>query len=283
MKSVTLTPSATCQLLEKLGHTPNRRLGQNFLIDGNIVRKSIELADVSKEDTIIEIGPGLGTLTTSLLETGATVYAIERDKTLFNYLQETVVPLANQRLYLMEGDALDHPLAGFLPSSVQPFKIVANLPYAISTPWIDQVLGQNPPDKMVLMLQKEAAQRYSSKEGSKQFGAISVFLQSAYHTHLGHNVASSCFYPKPDVGSSLLCLEKKKNIFLFSKKTKQLIRNLFQHRRKQIGSALKTFPEEPRNKWLNDLAEEGFSSKSRAEDIPTSLWQKLENHLQSSL
>jgi 16S rRNA (adenine1518-N6/adenine1519-N6)-dimethyltransferase len=282
MKSETLTPSATCQLLEKLGHTPNRRLGQNFLIDGNIVRKSIELANVSKEDIIIEIGPGLGTLTASLLETGATVYAIERDKTLFNYLQKTIVPLANQRLHLMEGDALDQPLAGF-PSSGQPFKIVANLPYAISTPWIDKVLNQNPPDKMVLMLQKEAALRYSSKEGSKQFGAISVFLQSAYHTYMGHNVASSCFYPKPDVGSTLLCLEKKKDIFLFSKTTKKLIRNLFQHRRKQIGSALKMFPEEPRNKWLNDLAEESFSSKSRAEDIPIPLWQKLENHLQSSL
>ncbi len=278
MKSMTLTPSATCQLLEKLGHTPNHRLGQNFLIDGNIVRKSIELANVSKEDIIIEIGPGLGTLTISLLETGATVYAIERDKTLFNYLEETI-PLANRRLHLMEGDALDHPLAGFLPSSDQSFKIVANLPYAISTPWIDKVLNQNPPDTMVLMLQKEAAQRYCSTEGSKQFGAISIFLQSAYHIHLGHNVAASCFYPKPDVGSSLLCLQKKKDIFLFSEITKKRIRNLFQHRRKQIGSTLKTFPEEPRDKWLNHLREEGFSSRNRPEDIPIPLWQKLEDYL----
>jgi 16S rRNA (adenine1518-N6/adenine1519-N6)-dimethyltransferase len=180
---------------------------------------------------------------------------------------------------LIEGDALDHPLAGFHFSSDQPFKIVANLPYAISTPWIDRVLNQNPPDKMVLMLQKETAQRYCSTEGSKQFGAISVFLQSVYHTQLGHNVAASCFYPKPEVGSSLLCLEKKKDIFLFSETSRKLIRNLFQHRRKQIGSMLKTFPELLGDKWLKDLVAKGFSSQSRAEDIPVSLWQKLDGYL----
>ncbi|MBL4574749.1 MAG: ribosomal RNA small subunit methyltransferase A [Opitutaceae bacterium] len=276
---MTLTPSGTRQLLEELGHLPNKRLGQNFLIDGNIVRKSVELAKVTKEDIIVEIGPGLGTLTTSLLATGATVYAIEMDKALFQHLMTEVFPMADERLHLIEGDALDHPLANFSPSADQPFKIVANLPYAISTPWIEKILTVNPPEKMVLMLQTETAQRYVSTEGSKQFGSISIFLQSVYDTNLGHKVASSCFYPKPDVGSSLLCLERKKDIFLFSKTAKTLIRNLFQHRRKQLGARLKTFPEESGTKWLNDLEENGFSAQNRAEDIPISLWQKLNGYL----
>src|SRR5476649_3092105 len=107
-----LSPSATRDLLAKLGHQPKRFLGQNFLVDGNIVRKSLELAQVTPGDTVVEIGPGLGTLTAALLEAGADVWAVEKDRTLHAHLTETLAPLFPQTFHLTEGDAVELPLAG---------------------------------------------------------------------------------------------------------------------------------------------------------------------------
>src|ERR1044072_2991886 len=122
-----LTPKSTRELLAQLGHEPKRFLGQNFLVDGNIVRKSLELGAVGPGDLGIEIGPGLGTLTRPLLDAGAEVWAVERDWGLHKHLAATLAA-ANPRLHLMEGDAVEHPLAGFAPPPGKPFKIVANLP-----------------------------------------------------------------------------------------------------------------------------------------------------------
>src|SRR3954466_12623252 len=135
-----LSPSTTRELLARLNHQPKRFLGQNFLVDGNIVRKSLELAGVQAGDTVVEVGPGLGTLTSALLAAGAEVWAVEKDRQLHAHLLETLVP--NQpRLHLLEGDAMEHPLADLPVDRTPAFKIVANLPYAISTPWMDAVLG----------------------------------------------------------------------------------------------------------------------------------------------
>src|SRR5882762_7388828 len=107
-----LSPSATRDLLAQLNHQPKRFLGQNFLVDGNIVRKSLELAGVAPGDAVVEIGPGLGTLTSALLEAGAEVWAVEKDRQLHAHLAETLGP-AHPSLHLLEGDAVEHPLAGF--------------------------------------------------------------------------------------------------------------------------------------------------------------------------
>src|SRR6266568_9411636 len=107
-----LTPSATRDLLSQLGHQPKRFLGQNFLVDGNIVRKSLELGGVRAGDIVVEIGPGLGTLTSALLESGASVWAVEKDRTLHEHLLQTLVPRFLDTLHLLEGDAVEHPLAG---------------------------------------------------------------------------------------------------------------------------------------------------------------------------
>ena len=136
-----LSPSATRELLARLGHQPKRFLGQNFLVDGNIVRKSLELADVKPGDAVVEIGPGLGTLTSALLEAGAEVWAVEKDRQLHAHLEETLVRQYPSTLHLMEGDAVEHPLAAIDPVRAKSFKVVANLPYAISTPWMDAVLS----------------------------------------------------------------------------------------------------------------------------------------------
>lgn len=271
-----LTPSATRELLEKLGHTPKRFLGQNFLVDGNIVRKSLELAETKPGDRVVEIGPGLGTLTRALLEAGAEVWAVEKDRHLFEHLNDTLHPQFPERLHLTEGDGVELPLAN-LPATLATsgFKVVANLPYAISTPWMDAVLSGPLPERMVLMLQQEAAQRYAAHPGSKQFSAISIFLQAAYGLAPGHKVSAGCFYPRPDIESYLLHLVRKTQPFVFSGAAKTLIRSCFQQRRKQIGALLRERQTDAGQPWLAELAKAGLDGRARPEDIPVALWTKL--------
>lgn len=270
-----LSPTATRELLAKLGHEPKRFLGQNFLVDGNIVRKSLELAGITAADTVVEVGPGLGTLTSALLEAGAEVWAVEKDRQLHAHLTETLVP-AHPRLHLMEGDAMDHPLAGLPPEKSATFKIVANLPYAISTPWMDAVLTGPLPARMVLMLQQEAAQRYVAQPGTKLFGAISIFLQSAFVVEPGHRVPAGCFHPRPDVESFLLNLARQPVPFVFAPATKALIRACFQQRRKQLGSILRDkLPAETAARWFAHLEAAGYGPSSRAEQVPVALWREF--------
>jgi 16S rRNA (adenine1518-N6/adenine1519-N6)-dimethyltransferase len=262
--------------LDKLGHFPKRFLGQNFLVDGNIVRKSLELAAIASCDRVVEIGPGLGTLTSALLEAGAQVWAVEKDETLAKHLTETLCVAHPDRFHLTVGDAIDLPLAN-LPASeaAAGFKVVANLPYAISTPWMDAVLSGPLPLRMVLMLQQEAAQRYAASPGSKQFSAISIFLQAAYDIAPGHKVAAACFHPRPDIESYLLHLVRKRTPVLFTPETKALIRSCFQQRRKQIGALLRDRRRDGGAGWLAHFEAAGLDHRARPEDIPISLWLKL--------
>jgi len=268
-----LSPNSTRELLTRLGHQPKHFLGQNFLVDGNIVRKSLELAGIVPGDTVVEVGPGLGTLTSALLEAGAEVWAVEKDRHLHAHLEETLTPI-HPRLHLLEGDAMDHPLAGLpLEKGVQ-CKVVANLPYAISTPWMDAVLSGPLPSRMVLMLQHEAAQRYVTREGSKLFGAISIFLQSAYRIDPGHRVPAACFHPRPDVESFLLNLVRHPDPYVFPVATKLLIRACFQQRRKQLGSILRGKVDPVVSaRWFARLAGAGLGPEARAEQVPVALWQ----------
>lgn len=268
-----LSPSATRDLLARLGHQPKRFLGQNFLVDGNIVRKSLELAEVRATDRVVEVGPGLGTLTAALLDAGAEVWAVEKDRTLHAHLTEQILPRFPDRFHLIEGDAVEHPLAD-LPAdrAAAGFKIVANLPYAIATPWLDEVLAGPLPDRLVLMLQQEAAQRYAAQPGSKSFGAISVFLQAAYDVAPGHRVAAACFFPRPDVESHLLNLVRKPAPFVFPAETKALVRACFQQRRKQIGALLRTRLPAGTSGWRELLQSHGLSEQARPEALPVSWW-----------
>lgn len=271
-----LTPTATRDLLAQLGHQPKRFLGQNFLVDGNIVRKSLELAGVRAGDTVVEIGPGLGTLTSALLEAGASVWAVEKDRTLHEHLSQTLVPRFPDTFHLLEGDAVEHPLADLgIDTAARGFKVVANLPYAIATPWLDGVLSGPLPERMVLMLQQEAAQRYTAQPGSKAFGAISVFLQSAYAVAPGHKVEPGCFFPRPDIDSYLLHLVRKPNPYIFPAPTKALIRACFQQRRKQIGGLLRDRMSDNGAAWLAHLSAAGIPAQTRPEAIPTEHWQTL--------
>ena len=285
-----LSPTATRDLLAQLGHLPKRFLGQNFLVDGNIVRKSLELAAVRPGDRVVEIGPGLGTLTTALLEAGAEVWAVEKDRTLHAHLAATLLPRFPSAFRLLEGDAVEHPLAGLPAASASAssasaspataagaptdFKVVANLPYAIATPWLDAVLAGPLPSRLVLMLQLEAAQRYAARPGSKSFGAISVFLQAAYDIAPGHRVAANCFHPRPDVESHLLHLVRKPAPFVFPAATKALVRACFQQRRKQLGALLRDRlpPEVGPEKVRELLRAHGLDEQVRPEAVPVAWW-----------
>jgi len=267
-----LSPSQTRSLLESLGHRPRKPLGQNFLIDGNIVRKSLHLAGLNDGDIVVEVGPGLGTLSSALLELGCTVYAVELDPTLAGHLRDTLAPAYPDSFHLLEGDAVDHPRAE-LPATVADFKVVANLPYAITSPWLDSMLRSPLPEEMVLMMQKEAADRITAGPGSKSYGAISILTGAAYEKAGVHKVSRSCFYPVPGVDSQLLHLKRKAHPVLFSGPAKDLIRQLFTQRRKQVGSLLaKVDSLQP---WLELLPEFGSSRTDRPEDIPLAGWLEL--------
>lgn len=161
------------------------------------------------------------------------------------------------------------------PSAAPAFKVVANLPYAIATPWLDGVLSGPLPERLVLMLQQEAAQRYVAQPGTKSFGAISIFLQSAYAVAPGHRVDGACFFPRPDVESYLLNLVRRPDPFVFPEPVKAVIRACFQQRRKQIAGLLRDRLPDGGAAWLARLAAAGLPPQTRPEAIPTELWQTL--------
>jgi len=270
-----LSPSETRAHLERLQHRPNKRLGQNFLVDGNIVRKSLELARIQPGDHVVEIGPGLGTLTSALLETGARVFAVEYDATLCDDLRANLAPRWPDELRLVHGDALEFPRAT-LEEPPESYKIVANLPYAISTPWMDRVLTGPLPERLVLMLQKEAADRFTAESGAKSYGAISIFIEAAYTRRPGHQVARNCFFPVPDVDSTLLHLERRPDPFRFQAAQRDTIRGFFTQRRKQIGSLAAKHPQAAALiPWLDQLATMGVPATTRPEAIPLAAWKML--------
>ena len=265
----------TRAILERLDHFPNKKLGQNFLVDGNIVRKSIEMADVQAGDDIVEIGPGLGVLTKALLETDAYVWAVEHDHTLAAYLRKELLPKFPQ-LQLTEGDCLKYPRANLPEEQARSgFKVVANLPYTVSTPWMDAILSGPLPQRMVLMLQKEAADRYCANHGNKAFGAISIFLQSAYRAHSRHFVSANCFYPVPKVDSVLLRLELREYPVHFSVAACTSIRRIFTQRRKQLGALCKNDPQPEIYKWFEQLIASGIKKTVRPEELSIEHWQSL--------
>ncbi len=269
-----LSPSQTRMLLNQLTHQPNKKLGQNFLVDGNIVRKSVELAELGPADKVVEVGPGLGTLTQAILDSGARLWAVERDATLAAHLRELIPNDPN--FDLVEGDCLDEPRAG-LPDAeaANGYKIVANLPYAVSTPWMDAVLAGPLPERMVLMLQKEAAERYAASHGSKSFGAISIFLQSAYTVTAKHLVAAACFHPAPKVDSILLRLDLRPDALRFPAAARECARRIFTQRRKQLGALCRKESEPTASDWFDSLVAGGVAPTVRPEELPIQHWQTL--------
>ncbi|MDR2377271.1 MAG: 16S rRNA (adenine(1518)-N(6)/adenine(1519)-N(6))-dimethyltransferase RsmA [Puniceicoccales bacterium] len=272
-----LNPSQTRQFLRDLKLRPKKSLGQNFLVDSNIVRKSLAMAEVGASDTVVEIGPGLGTLTQGILESGAELFAVEYDGRLCAHLEKSLGQTYGERFHLLRGDAVAFPVAE--KPEGRDYKVVANLPYAISTPWMDALLGQMVlPSRLVVLLQREAAERFLAPVGTKALGPIALLLQSAYDKVEAHPVSSHCFFPEPAVDSILLSLSLKPEPFRFSRGTKLLLRRLFTQRRKQLGHLMAQYlPPALATTWSDLLRRNGHSPMARPEEIPVELWQRLES------
>ncbi len=270
-----LTLTQTKALLNKLNLKPSKKFGQNFLVDGNIVRKSIKLAEIKPNENIVEIGSGLGTLTTGLLTSQATVFAIEIENDLVVNLQNTLLKQYQNTFHIIHGDAVKSPLASLVPKKNELFKIVANLPYSITTPWLDAVLNNRLPIKLVLMVQKEAADRIISKVGCKSFCPISIFSQASYEIKIAHRVSRRCFYPEPKIDSVVIELNLKTHPVVFSLTSKEMIRDIFKYRRKQIGTIIRQLSNY--NFLIPIMRDNGIDLKCRPENIPNKFWHKLYN------
>lgn len=204
---------------------PKKSLSQNFLIDNNIVNKIIKAAAIMPEDTVLEIGPGFGALTKVLLQTGARVIAIEKDKTLakrFNYI---------------EADFLEFDL-NTLPKG--KLKVVSNLPYGTATPIMGKLLTSTLFSTLTLMLQKEVAKRCLSKPNSKDYSAFTLFINFFSTPKYLFEISENCFYPKPKVKSACLNFILKKPPFEENQEQFfSLIKRAFCHRRKMLTTSLK--------------------------------------------
>jgi 16S rRNA (adenine1518-N6/adenine1519-N6)-dimethyltransferase len=271
-----LSPSATIDLLRQLDHLPNKKLGQNFLIDGNLVEKSISMAALPPGLPVLEIGPGLGTLTERLLHLGHKVYAVEIDRRLEAHLRQRLGSfIESEQLDLLRADAVKSP-TGNLPASISDYAVVANLPYAISSAWMEGVLGSgNLPIRMVMMLQKEATERMLARSGTKAYNALAIFLQASFQSAGTHAVPGQCFHPAPAVDSVLLRIDMLHQPFVFSRPVRLLIRRIFTQRRKQLGSLIKKEPEELRVTLLTWLERNALCPTIRPETVTVSQWIDL--------
>ena len=214
-----------------------KRLGQNFLIDPNIVRKIVSLAALRPDDQVLEIGPGRGALTAGLCAEAGRVIAVEIDPQLQPHLQENLGHCHN--LDLRIGDALEFPFNSLPPRTV----VVANLPYCASTPLLFALLDARAHlDRMVLMLQTEVALRLAAKPNSKDYGILSVLTQEAVEVELAFRVSANCFRPRPTVGSAVVRLTVKSyDGFdpIGHERFRRLVRASFAHRRKTLVNSLR--------------------------------------------
>ena len=201
---MTLSPRQARELLDRHGLAPRRAFGQNFVVDPNTVRRIARLADVGPGDNVVEIGPGLGALTRALIETGASVAAIEVDRGLAAMLRDEVVPLGVE---LFEADALRFDWSQL--ASRAPLVLVANLPYNIATPLVVELLaGVESIERMIVMVQREVAERFCAEPGTDAFGAVSLKIASLARARIVGAVPRAVFLPQPKVDSSLVSIER---------------------------------------------------------------------------
>lgn len=264
------SPSIIKALLDSLGHRPNKGLGQNYLIDSNILGIIIEAARIVPSDQLLEIGPGLGALTQALLATGAKLTAIEKDRTMSAHLREHF-----QGLELLDADVLDINLNELFAGGIN--KIIANLPYSVGSRFIVNALEASPlPERMVFMIQKEVADRLTAQPGGKEYGPLAIWSQLNYEVKCIKNVSPTCFMPAPKVWSAVVRFEKRAAPLAEVtnyERFKKLIKLSFTQRRKQIGSNLrKNHPE-----FFQGLEKCGIDPAARPEQISIKQWAALAN------
>lgn len=236
-------PQVTIDIIKKYNFAFQKRFGQNFLIDGHVVEKIISSADITRDDIVLEIGPGIGTMTQYLAEAAGHVYAVEIDKNLPVILEETLADYDN--VTVINDDILKVDIAKLTEG--KPIKVVANLPYYITTPIIMGLFEKHiPATSITVMVQKEVAQRMQAAPGSKDYGALSLAVQYYASPYIVANVPPNCFMPRPNVGSAVIrltCYDKPPVVVKDETLMFKLIRAAFNQRRKTLQNALNNSPE----------------------------------------
>ena len=267
-------PGVTRHILKAFDLHTSKRLGQNFLIHGGTVEAIVETADICTGDRVLEIGPGIGTLTQGLAEAGASVTAVELDKKLPAVLAETLS--GYDRVRIVGGDILKTDIPALMGE--EPFKVVANLPYYITTPILLTLLERRLPiTRIVTMVQREVAERMIALPGGRDYGALSVAVQYYTEPRLAIEVSPRCFLPPPAVESAVMAcvvrktppgaVEDEKHFF-------RVVRAAFGQRRKTIGNALKSLGL-PRDILQGALSKAGIDPLRRGETLSLSEFAAL--------
>ena len=235
-------PTNTLEIIKKYGFGFQKRFGQNFLIDGNVVEKIVREAGITKDDFVLEIGPGIGTMTQILCENAREVAAVEIDKNLIPILAETLAPYDNVTVINEDILKVDVRKLAEEKNDGCPIKVVANLPYYITTPIIMGLFESHVPlESITIMVQKEVAQRMQVGPGTKDYGALSLAVQFYADAQIVLKVPASCFMPRPNVDSAVIKLVRhedapvkvKDEQFMF-----RVIRAAFNQRRKTLANSL---------------------------------------------
>ena len=263
------SPKEVRALLEKLGHRPNKGLGQNYLIDANILNIIADTADLQPADALLEIGPGLGALTERLLPKVATLTCVEKDPTMVAYLQSRF-PIGK----LIEADALDVDLDALFAGGIT--KVAANLPYSVASRlMVDMAECEHRPALLSLTIQKEVADRLVSPPGNKHYGVLSILTGVFYKNTLVKKISPTCFLPPPKVWSAVVKMECRDTPVIKNTEYlpfKNLVKTCFTQRRKQIGTILKRKGISSVDTILNEA---GITHTERPERIEIERWAKL--------
>ena len=277
-------PKKTIEVIQKYQFAFQKRFGQNFLIDAHVLEKIVSAAGITKDDCVLEIGPGIGTMTQYLAESAGQVIAVEIDTNLLPILTDTLKEYSNVKV--INQDILKVDINELVKeyNNGRPIKVVANLPYYITTPIIMGLFESNVPiDNITVMVQKEVADRMQVGPGSKDYGALSLAVQYYASPYIVANVPPNCFIPRPNVGSAVIRLTRYQEPPVQVKDPKlmfKLIRASFNQRRKTLQNGLNNSPEisfskEEITKAIESL---GVSPSVRGEALSLEKFAQLANY-----
>ena len=278
-------PKNTIEILNKYKFVFQKKFGQNFLIDEHVLSKIIRSAEITEDDFVVEIGPGIGTLTQYLAASAREVAAIEIDDALIPILKDTLSAYDN--VTVIHEDVLKVDLCKLAEekNGGKPIKVVANLPYYITTPIIMGLFENHVPvESITIMVQKEVADRMKTGPGSKDYGALSLAVQYYAKPELVANVPPNCFMPRPRVGSAVIRLTRHTEVPVEAEDEKlmfQMIRASFNQRRKTLVNGLGNAPELhiPKEMTTEVLEEMGLSASVRGEALTLAQFAELSNRI----
>ena len=275
----------TIEVLQKYRFNFQKKFGQNFLIDTHVLDKIIDASGVTEDDFVLEIGPGIGTMTQYLCERAREVVAVEIDKNLIPILSDTLKNYSNVTVINEDILKLDICKLAEEKNQGKPIKVVANLPYYITTPIIMGLFESHVPiDSITIMVQKEVAERMQEKPGSKEYGALSLAVQYYAKPEIVANVPPNCFMPRPNVGSAVIRLTRheKPPVEVEDEKLMfRIIRASFNQRRKTLANGLNNSPEIhlPKEVIQESIVSLGVPENIRGEALSLEQFAELSNEI----